>query len=385
MPVRSAEEFNEVQRLIAEGLNDCAIARRTRIPRRTVRDWRCRPQARLRHFAGDSACGIDHDFGSIAARPYCYLLGLYLGDGCISRSRRVWRLRIFLDAKYPAIVDSCRQAIDALMPRQHAALLRRKSRCFEVSLCSKHWPCLLPQHGPGKKHNRRIALESWQEVLVKEATEDFIRGLIHSDGCRVVANDRGVRSIRYHFSNRSEDIIGLFTGALDHLGIPWTRSTKYIVSVYRKARPRALTSSSAPSAERYRRCMSTTRRRRPALIALVIVAALTCLALGWWQWQRYESTTGTGQNLGYALQWPVFAGFVVYAYRKFVRYEEEPPQLGDPNASPKSLPGSCPSAQRRRPPHPKIPHSPSTTRTSRSSPTLTRNTTGPSDDTRNSI
>lgn len=47
--------------------------------------------------------------------------------------------------------------------------------------------------------------------------------------------DRGVRSIRYHFSNRSEDIIGLFTAALDRLGIHWTRSTKYIVSIYRKA------------------------------------------------------------------------------------------------------------------------------------------------------
>ena len=72
--------------------------------------------------------------------------------------------------------------------------------------------------------------------------------------------------------------------------------------------------------------MSTTRRRRPALIALVIVAALTCLALGWWQWQRYESVSGTGQNLGYALQWPLFAAFFVYAYRKFVRYEEVPPE-----------------------------------------------------------
>jgi hypothetical protein len=40
-------------------------------------------------------------------------------------------------------------------------------------------------------------------------------------------------SIRYHFSNRSEDIIGLFTAALDALDIPWTRSTKYIVSIYR--------------------------------------------------------------------------------------------------------------------------------------------------------
>ncbi len=59
--------------------------------------------------------------------------------------------------------------------------------------------------------------------------------MIHSDGCRVVANDRGVRSVRYHFTNRSEDILGLFTFALDHLGIPWTRSTKYVASVYRKA------------------------------------------------------------------------------------------------------------------------------------------------------
>ena len=72
--------------------------------------------------------------------------------------------------------------------------------------------------------------------------------------------------------------------------------------------------------------MSTTRRRRPALIALVIVAACGCLALGWWQWTRFESTSGTFQNLGYALQWPAFAAFCVYAYRKFVRYEEAPPE-----------------------------------------------------------
>jgi DNA-binding transcriptional regulator of glucitol operon len=72
--------------------------------------------------------------------------------------------------------------------------------------------------------------------------------------------------------------------------------------------------------------MSTTRRRRPALIALVILAAGGCLALGWWQWTRFESTSGTFQNLGYALQWPAFAGFCVYAYRNFVRYEEVPPE-----------------------------------------------------------
>ncbi|MEO3760076.1 hypothetical protein ABGB19_17565 [Mycobacterium sp. B14F4] len=72
--------------------------------------------------------------------------------------------------------------------------------------------------------------------------------------------------------------------------------------------------------------MSTTRRRRPALIALAIVGAAGCLALAWWQWTRFESASGSFQNLGYALQWPLFAGFVVYAYYKFVRYEDAPPE-----------------------------------------------------------
>jgi hypothetical protein len=89
---------------------------------------------------------------------------------------------------------------------------------------------------------------SWEEALKahsvravagspcqRGATEEFIRGLIDSDGCRVVANDRGVRSVRYHFSNRSDDIRGLFCAALDALEISWTRPSKYVIAVYRKA------------------------------------------------------------------------------------------------------------------------------------------------------
>jgi hypothetical protein len=171
----------------------------------------------------------------LPAPAYSYLLGLYLGDGCVSRSRRVWRLRITLDKKYPRIIDRCREAIDSLMPGQHAAMERQKTACVVVSHYSKHWPCLLPQHAPGRKHLRPIRLEPWQEVLVKEATEEFVRGLIDSDGCRVVANDRGVKSVRYHFSNRSDDIRALFCAALDDLGIPWTRPSRYQVAVYRKA------------------------------------------------------------------------------------------------------------------------------------------------------
>ena len=84
--------------------------------------------------------------------------------------------------------------------------------------------------------------------------------------------------------------------------------------------------SSGRRIARYRLEVSTTRRRRPALILLVIAAACGCLALAWWQWTRFESASGSFQNLGYALQWPLFAGFCVYGYYKFVRYEEAPPE-----------------------------------------------------------
>lgn len=232
--MRSAEQFDAGRRLIAAGANDCAIARELGVPRTTVRDWRQRKQIRTR-LASGPGCGISHDFLALPATAYCYLLGLYLGDGHVSRSQRVWHLRITLDKKYPGIVKRCCSAINLVMPGQHAAVHPQATGCVVVSLYSKHWPCLFPQHGPGRKHLRPIRLEPWQQALVKQATEEFVRGLIDSDGCRVVANDRGVRSVRYHFSNRSDDIRGLFTAALDHLGIPWTRSSRYVIAIYRKA------------------------------------------------------------------------------------------------------------------------------------------------------
>ncbi|NMD58047.1 MULTISPECIES: hypothetical protein [Tsukamurella] len=65
------------------------------------------------------------------------------------------------------------------------------------------------------------------------------------------------------------------------------------------------------------------RRHRPALIAFVVIAAAAFLALGWWQWGRFESTAGSARNLGYALQWPLFAVAAVWGYRRFVQLEDE--------------------------------------------------------------
>jgi hypothetical protein len=104
---------------------------------------------------------------------------------------------------------------------------------------SKHWPCLIPQHGPGPKHHRSIGLTNWQIDLVEGHREAFLRGLIYSDGSRIVATERSRghvrRSPRYTFSNRSEDIKRLFCENCDALGIKWTRPSAIQIAIYRKA------------------------------------------------------------------------------------------------------------------------------------------------------
>ena len=79
----------------------------------------------------------------------------------------------------------------------------------------------------------------------------------------------------------------------------------------------------------------------------MVVVFFGCLGLGWWQWDRF-SAGGTYQNLGYALQWPLFAVVSVYAYRKFVRLEsgevEAAPRPSEPTELPADLLPSRPTA-----------------------------------------
>ncbi len=63
---------------------------------------------------------------------------------------------------------------------------------------------------------------------------------------------------------------------------------------------------------------------RPGWIAghvVVVAAVLTCLRLGWWQWERTQETTGTAQNFGYALLWPAFGAAFVYMWVRFLHLE----------------------------------------------------------------
>jgi hypothetical protein len=85
-----------------------------------------------------AACGHrEHVIESERAGAYAYLLGLYLGDGCISpRPKGVFRLRISLDARYSQIVEECEAAIRAVMPGRSVARVHNLG-CVEVGAYSK--------------------------------------------------------------------------------------------------------------------------------------------------------------------------------------------------------------------------------------------------------
>ena len=131
------------------------------------------------------------------------------------------------------------RAVEAIAPGRAGVLRRRDCRAIVVSNHWKHWVCLIPQHGPGRKHTRPIVLTDWQRRIVSDCPEAFLRGLIHSDGTRIIATERkGAyvrRAPRYAFSNRSEDILELFRSACETAGVHCTRSSVKQISVYSKA------------------------------------------------------------------------------------------------------------------------------------------------------
>jgi hypothetical protein len=236
--VRSMEEIRLVQALHNEGLNQCEIARRTGIPRGTIRDWvtGAVPKRVRRAGAGCPRCGHDlHDPQTLPAREYSYLLGMYLGDGCISmHARGVHRLRIVLDMRYPKVIAKCAAAMRAVLPMNTVLIRDRVSgNAAEVGAYSKQWPCLFPQHGPGWKHKRQIVLTDWQRDIVGRNPQALIRGLIHSDGCRVSNRSNGRVYPRYFFDQVSDDIRGIFCDACDALGIAWRQSRWKTISIAR--------------------------------------------------------------------------------------------------------------------------------------------------------
>jgi len=209
-----------------------------------LREWRdCPDKAR----SSRTRCPRCSDTPTSPAQraDYAYLLGLYLGDGCISPAgdpaKGVWKLRVICCDAWPGLIQECARAMRAVRP-DNKVMMVRKEGCTEVLSCSRHWLCLFPQHGPGRKHTRKIELAEWQQAIVERYPGDFARGLFHSDGYRGVnrvrrrwgAVERWYQYPRYLFVNNSEDILRLCGQTLDWLGVAWRFSKPNTISVARK-------------------------------------------------------------------------------------------------------------------------------------------------------
>jgi hypothetical protein len=234
--MRSLGEFETVWALIQLGFSNRGVSKLTGISRSTIREWRrAGPDARL-----GPARAPDKDCPSCAGAAvdepaYAYLLGLYLGDGCISEGpRSVFKLRITMDLRYPLIIDECSDAIRAMRPSINMKVGHvAKIGCTEICAHWKHWPCLFPQHGPGPKHERRIELQSWQSEIVGQHPDRLLRGLVHSDGYRGLNYVNGKGYPRYQFCSHSDDIRDIFCRACDVYGVRWRRMNRWTISVAR--------------------------------------------------------------------------------------------------------------------------------------------------------
>src|ERR1700722_2431384 len=155
--MRTLAEYQEVMRLHNQGLNDCEIARQLKIPRGTIRDMIKKPNyhnnkpkanianTNLLNSLQNPITQEDEDL----QKTFAYVLSMYLGDGCLSLHRRkVYRLRVSLDAKYPNIINQAQQAVQILMPRNKVSLVqvpyKGKPSCTVVSCWSKDWTKLFP-------------------------------------------------------------------------------------------------------------------------------------------------------------------------------------------------------------------------------------------------
>jgi hypothetical protein len=220
----------EAARILASGATISGASRELHISRSTIREWATRPRT-------VGVCPAPQP----ANPAYSKLLGYYLGDGCISEQPRTHSLRVACDASLPGIVDDVESCIRLVHPRRRTYRVKAPGTIVVQSYWT-HWPCLFPQHGSGRKHERELGMQPWQWEAVEAHPAEFLRGLFHSDGSLV--KNRATRMVagemkryeypRWQFVNESGDIMRWCGEALDIVGVAWRQSNRRTLSVSRR-------------------------------------------------------------------------------------------------------------------------------------------------------
>jgi hypothetical protein len=126
--VWSDQTFEQARRLLAEGHSLSQVSTSLGVPARTIRRWRSTASRTRRRTPA-----IEH-WRPPDDAAYAYVLGLYLGDGHITRgSPGSGSLRIALDALYPDIIDEAQAALTTISRDRASAA--GSSRASAGSIC----------------------------------------------------------------------------------------------------------------------------------------------------------------------------------------------------------------------------------------------------------
>lgn len=125
------------------GVPNAEIARRLGLPHGTVGTWKFRDRERNPEFypkirATSPYCPRCHGAG-LDVVAYSYLLGLYLGDGCIVKppKHRVHTLTIACCDAWPGLIEAAADALRAVAPSGSVIRVQRPGM-KEVKMYSSH-------------------------------------------------------------------------------------------------------------------------------------------------------------------------------------------------------------------------------------------------------
>jgi hypothetical protein len=125
--------------------------------------------------------------GATQFRAYAYLLGIYLGDGHITHYPRTLRIDVYLNAKETRVIRQTVEAMRTVLPDRRIGFRYR--------------PAVIVVNSYSRRHRRIV---------------------------------NGTNNPASSFTNRSEDILGLFTAACNVVGLRWTRANRETISIARR-------------------------------------------------------------------------------------------------------------------------------------------------------
>jgi DNA-binding transcriptional regulator WhiA len=201
------------------GKNKSQLEKEYNISRSTIRYWIDNKDSIFIPKTTDKTLDVIIQEIKNNKETYNYILGLYLGDGCISPHKMSYKLRITQDNKYPKSIIDIKNILNSFFPNN--TFTCNPKGCTVIGIYDKNLPLYFPQHAPGKKHDRKIKLADYQRDNLDY--ENLMKGLWVSDGSYYLAQKKYEC---YNFTNKSTDIISLFEECLNSFNIAYRKRMK---------------------------------------------------------------------------------------------------------------------------------------------------------------